>query len=68
MNQEQNLESKQLVADILKGIVFALLGAAVVISIFALAQAKREQRAAEREADAAHAARVIMEGGQSSCK
>ena len=65
MNQEQNLESKQLVADILKGIVFALLGVAVVISVFALAQAKREQRAAEREADSAHAARVIFEGGRS---
>ena len=68
MNQEQNQESKDIVADFLKGVVFALLGFAVVISICALVQAKREQRAAEREADAAHAARVIMEGGQSSCK
>ena len=68
MNQEQNLESTQLVDDILKGIFFAILGAELVISIFAIAQAKREQRAAEREADAAHAARVFIEGGQSSCK
>ena len=68
MNQEQNSESKDIVADFLKGIVFALLGLAVVISIYAIVQAKRELRDAEREADAAHAARVIMEGGQSSCK
>lgn len=68
MNQEQNSESKDIVADFLKGVVFALLGFAVVISICALVRAKQQQRDAEREADAAHAARVIFEGGQPSCK
>jgi len=68
MNQDEREEMKEALSDMLKGIAVALIGLAIVIAVFALTETKREQREAEREADAAHAARVFLEDGRSSCK
>jgi len=68
MNQEDKFEMKEIIMDVLRGIVIALVWLAFIVAVHVLIKAKCELREAEREADAAHAARVIFEGGRSSCE
>ena len=63
-----NQETKNKVDDVVLLFCMACSVIAIALSVCAIVRSKRELRDAEREAAAAHAARVIFEGGQSSCK
>ena len=56
-------ERAQLVADVVRGIIYGGVAVALIVCVWVLCDAKAKQDAAEREADAAHADRVAFAGG-----
>lgn len=56
-------ERAQLVADVVSGIIYGGIAVALIVCVWVLCDAKAKRNAAEREADAAHADRVVFDGG-----
>lgn len=56
-------ERAHLVDDVVGGIIYGVIAVVLIVCVWVLCDAKAKQNAAEREADAAHADRVVFDGG-----